>query len=146
MICTPLAASRRTFDAPAPLAGEIAPSSPIRCLRLHATLPARICLLRQLVTDRQRPTVVGLRSAVGRRCSVSVFPSCDTATCSQGRAVREALDPARAQTWRGRGLGGRFDGGRGDLAAQLAAHARLRLVGMLEVVPSCDDEPPEEQG
>jgi hypothetical protein len=135
-------------DAPVPSAGELTLDTPIRCERLHATLVARVCIVRQLVTDRQRPKAA-TRSSSGRRCTVSEFPACDSRTCGPGRAIREALDPENGQTWRGSGPGGRFErgasGGQRNVAAQREARRRLRVVGLLDVPPSLD-EPPEDEG
>jgi hypothetical protein len=137
--CSPLAAIPGPQPhAPAP-AGELTTlDTPIRCERLHATLAARCCVVRQRAAARGRT----LQASRGQG---TLYPSCDG--CPQGLAVREAVDGAAAIEWHGRGPGGRFDrglhGGPRSWKAQRAARRRLRLVGLLDI-PPCLDEPPEE--
>jgi hypothetical protein len=97
----------------------------LHCEKLHAIIPVRTCLLRQSCCGRQRTQQT-------TRGQGTYFPSCDG--CAQGAAVRAehgALD------WRGAGPGGRFDRSR---FGQIAARRRLERVGLLDAVPSIDEE------
>jgi hypothetical protein len=124
--------------APAP-AGELTPGSPIRCAALHATVPARCCLLRQQVArvqvtrDRHRGTSPD-------------FPSC--LRCAQGAALSAAI--GTDDVWRGCGAGGRSQQirTRRDRDAQERARERLERRGLLALVPSVDEPPgePDESG
>ena len=79
----------------------LSPGTPISCATLHAIIPARCCVLRQLVSERQR-TIQGSRGQGGE------FPTC-TDRCDQGVALREALAEGVApEGWKGEGPGGRF--------------------------------------
>jgi hypothetical protein len=64
-------------------------------------LPVHICVTRQRVTDLQR-------TQQASRGQGSDYPLCDSRTCSQGRAMRERLNPDAPITWQGSGPGGRF--------------------------------------
>jgi hypothetical protein len=73
------------------------------CERLSVTaLPACICVTRQRVTDLQRTQ----QSSRGQGTD---YPLCDSRTCSQGKSIRDRLDPNAPMTWRGAGPGGRFE-------------------------------------
>lgn len=141
MSCSPSAA---ILGSPAPLApaqaGELTTlAAPFYCVALSCVLRAGCCVVRQAVSRAQR-------THQGSRGQASDYPSC-TERCAQGRGVREAV--GGDVTWRGSGPGGRFDGGRrGGMLAMLAGRERLRLVGLLDPVPTCDAapqpvEPPE---
>lgn len=123
-------------QAPPP-GGELALSSRFACHVLHAIVPVRCCLVRQATIRRQRTKDTW-------RGQGTIFPSCDG--CTQGAAIRAAVGVL--VTWRGRGPGGRFDRGRDParrgIAAQRAARARLRVVGLLDIVPCLDEPPPGE--
>lgn len=113
---------------------QLSPSAAIHCRRLQCTLPARACVLRQLVSDRQR-TRDTWRGVAGE------YPSCVTRTCAQGREVRAAVEAAGALRWRGAGLHGHWSPLRGDVRAQNEARQRLARVGALDPVSSIDCEP-----
>jgi hypothetical protein len=115
--------------------GALTLDSPFRCVVLRCVLPARVCLVRQAVSRRQRTTQ-------GSRGQGGSFPLC-TERCPLGALIRAIVPGAAAITWRGCGPGGRFDRAADDLAQQEAARSRLRIVGLLDVVPCLDDLPPD---
>jgi hypothetical protein len=116
-------------------------SDTFHCSTLHATVRARVCIVRQLRSEEQvtRDTWRGQGSD---------YPSC-TQRCAQGCAIRAALGgellradvrgPLRGS--RGFGLRRRE---RPDLSEQVVARARLRVVGLLEIPPSLDEPPPDQ--
>jgi hypothetical protein len=112
----------------------LAPDEPIRCVKLHAIVSARVCALRQRVSEIQRTTQLS-------RGQGGDFPSC-TERCAQGAAVKAALGPAGRLSWRGSGPGHRFAQER-CRAAQYAARGRLEAIGLLDVPPSIDEPPGE---
>lgn len=115
----------------------MSPEAPIRCVTLHATVPARCCILRQAVARTGRT----LQASRGQG---TTFPSCDG--CRQGAKIRAAIDGADRITWRGAGPGHRFER-EGIACAQLAARRRLELVGALGPVPTIDTPAaPDPQG
>jgi hypothetical protein len=116
---------------------ELELDSRIACRALHAIVPARVCLLRQAVSRRQRTQDTC-------RGQGSMFPSC-TDKCEQGAAIRAAVPGADRVRWRGAGPGGRFDRGRDRAAGQMAARRRLELVGLLDLPPSIDAPPRDAQ-
>jgi hypothetical protein len=109
---------------------ELELDSRIACRALHAIVAARVCLLRQAVSRRQRTQDTC-------RGQGSMFPSC-TDKCEQGAAIRASVPGADRVRWRGAGPGGRFDRGRGHAQDQMAARRRLELVGLLDEVSSID--------
>lgn len=120
---------------PAPAAGDVTPSTPIACRTLHAIVPARCCVLRQLVSARQR-TRDGWRGQAGDH------PSC-TDRCAQGVAIRKALVSAMPDAWEGAGPGHRFTRTRDDVEEQYRARVRQERIGLLAPVPTVDLPPGE---
>lgn len=92
---------------------------------------ARVCVVRQQVTDMQR-------TEQASRGQGTDFPSCDSRKCAQGRGIREALDPRANVAWRGAGPGKRFQPSRRDVESLAAARARKRAVGLLDRAPTID--------
>jgi hypothetical protein len=115
--------------------GTLGPDDPIRCDTLHATIPARCCVQRQLVSARQR-------TADTWRGQGSAFPSC-TIHCAQGCAVRAALGPDDTPGWRGQGSGGRCLKEQRDVFKQMSARRRLLVVGLLDAAPRILDVDPD---
>jgi hypothetical protein len=111
----------------------LAPDEPIRCVKLHAIVSARVCALRQRVSEIQRTTQLS-------RGQGGDFPSC--LRCAQGDAMRAALGPAARLTWRGCGPGHRFARERSRVA-QYAARERLERAGLLDETPTLDGPPSE---
>jgi hypothetical protein len=141
----PLEVERRGVDlatedpcpSPPRAPSAIGPDDTFRCELLRCSgMRARWCVLRQLATDAQRTTQKS-------RGQGTDHPSCLSSTCTQGRAVREALEGA-GLTWRGAGPGGRFERLAEDVAKQEAARRRLRETGLLDEAPSMDQPPAEE--
>jgi hypothetical protein len=116
---------------------RVDPADIVQCVALHGDVPAHICVARQVASDAQRTTDL-------ERGQASDYPHCVTARCAQGRGIREALDPTCRPTWRGAGPNGRFDRGRHDAPEQREAYQRKAAVGLVDAVPSIDEEPPEE--
>lgn len=106
----------------------LAPDSPIRCEPLHATVPARCCVKRQLIAATGRTKQLN-------RGQGTMYPSCDG--CAFGEAIRDALDPERRLSWRGSGPGHRFERER-RWDGQQAARERLEAAGRLDPVPTID--------
>ena len=121
--------------APCPLELD----TPFHCRVLHATIPVRLCVLRQVANQRN-----GTRDTW--RGQGAKFPSC-TPACHQGREVRANAVGEGKITWEGRGPGHMFEPGRrGGIAEQLVARQRLARLGLLSPIPSMDEPPPEEEG
>lgn len=88
---------------------RIQPDDTFHCVALDCDdITARMCVVRQLTTDAQRPKQGGRRSQWASRGQASDYPSCDSLRCAQGRGIRTALDPTAGVTWKGVGPGGRF--------------------------------------
>jgi hypothetical protein len=131
--CLPLPAQPE-----APLAtagGQLTPCTPITCNTLHVIVPARCCVLRQLVSERQT-TADTWRGTAGE------FPSC-TRKCSQGVEIRAALNGQGPSRWEGAGPGHRFSRTRADVEEQYRARIRQERSGLLDPVPSQDHPPGE---
>jgi hypothetical protein len=108
------------------------------CRTLQCTLRASQCVARQLASDIQKTKDTW-------RGEASSYPHCVTERCAQGRGVREALDPTAKVAWRGAGPGGRFEPGKRGAEAVARARSRLKAVGLLDDVPTCD-LPAEREG
>jgi hypothetical protein len=115
---------------------RVGPESVVLCAALKCTVPARVCVVRQLASEVQR-------TQDRHRGEASDYPRCVTERCAQGRGIREALDPCAQVAWRGTGLGGRVrrERPRGERAAQDAARERQARVGLLEQVRMLDVDP-----
>lgn len=122
--------------AASPAAGGLTPDTPIACRTLHAIVPARCCVLRQLLSQRQR-------TADTWRGIASEHPSC-THRCAQGVAIREELAAAMGAAWRGAGPGRRFIRTRDNQEEQHRARKRQERRGLLTPVPTVD-QPPGDQ-
>ncbi|MCM2332759.1 MAG: hypothetical protein NDI82_02295 [Anaeromyxobacteraceae bacterium] len=120
---------------PATAGGQLTPSTPIACQTLHAVVPASCCVLRQLVSERQRTRDVW-------RGQGSDHPTC-TERCAQGVAIRAELAGALPAAWRGVGPGHRFTRTRDDVEAQYRARMRQERSGLLAPVPTVDLPPGE---
>lgn len=108
-----------------------------RCDALKADdVPVHVCVTRQKVTEIQR-------TQQGTRGQGTEYPLCDTRSCAQGRAIREALGPNVKIAWNGGGFGGRFQRERPprEIIAQLAARDRLASAGLLRDIPTVDGCP-----
>jgi hypothetical protein len=110
---------------------RVQPHDPVSCVTLDCTVPAHVCVARQLASDAQRTRDTW-------RGQGSEYPSCVTARCAQGRGIREALEPGAKVAWRGEGPGGRLSRLRSDLPEQHAARTRLAVVGLTEAVSTVD--------
>ncbi len=132
--CPPLPAHPQA--QPATAGGQLTPATPITCHTLHAVVPARCCVLRQLVSDRQttRDTWRG---------NASDHPSC-TDRCAQGVAIRAALEGQAPSGWRGAGPGHRFVRARDDAEAQYRARVQQERLGLLAPVPTLDQPPAQD--
>ena len=77
-----------------------------RCERLDVNnVAVHTCVTRQRVTDLQR-------TQQASRGQGTDYPLCDSRTCTQGRSLRERLNPNAPMAWQGTGPGGRFERGR----------------------------------
>jgi hypothetical protein len=110
---------------------RVQPNDVVACVTLDCTVPAHVCVARQLASDVQRTRDTW-------RGQGSEYPSCVTARCAQGRGIREALDRNATVAWRGEGPGGRLSRLRSDLQEQHAARSRLALVGLLDDARTVD--------
>ena len=112
---------------PAPL------DATFRCIRLHCTLSVRSCLVRQAGASRGRTKQKCRGQGV-------LYPSCER--CPQGAALAASTPGADTVRFRGAGRGwlARFEKGREGRRReeQERARERLRVVGLLDEVPTFD--------
>lgn len=109
----------------------------IRCERLNEELvPAHICVARQVASEAQGGTKDGWRG------QASPYPSCVTASCAQGRRIREQLGVQAAVI---RKLAGGWQAMRArsprEQERQRAAAAERKRAGLAEEPPTIDTEP-----
>ena len=112
----------------------------ILCCKLNCTLSAATCVLRQRISDRQQT------KSNRERGTASLFPSCTTAGCVQGQAVRTDWEASRpvAKPWIGKGHGHRtLPRSRNFLAQLISREQRIRQ-GLEQPAPTIDTPPRDE--
>ena len=120
------------------LPAVVAPDRVVHCQALHCTLTAGACVKRQIKTEAQHPKHLQHGQAVYRRGVAGDHPTCDSTTCAQGAAIRDQLDPRSGVRWSGVGNKHRFERVQRDVFKQYAAARALAVVGLLDIVPTCD--------
>jgi hypothetical protein len=107
------------------------PDDLVPCDKLHSTIPARVCVMRQRISDLQT-------TQDHHRGTSTEYPHCVTARCALGRHRREILDPDHTHPDRSSSLVSRRRFSKSEQAAQLAARARKAKVGLLDETSTVD--------